>query len=180
MPKPRKGERKKKYLGRCMSYGDMQKYKSSQRYAICNSYWKNKKKKLVREYIEEILVPKKEEEIDNLTNKIIDDFVNKIPVSDFEYYFLDEVDSPMNKKIKGANGSYIILTDEDQVIQAIDYFSREMEWSQNPNQIEPIKGRFESFSQLWDFIVNHLSDDYYWPIVDKILNKFRQKFKLEW
>ncbi len=55
MPKPKAGESRDHYLQRCMSYPDMQKYKSPQRYAICNSYWRNKGKK--KEMSTEILNP---------------------------------------------------------------------------------------------------------------------------
>ena len=49
MPKPGKGENREKFLNRCMGYSDMQKYEQKQRYAICNSLWRDKSKK--REFI---------------------------------------------------------------------------------------------------------------------------------
>jgi hypothetical protein len=45
MPKPKRNETKKEYMGRCMSYPDMQKYPADQRYAICLSMWKKHHKK---------------------------------------------------------------------------------------------------------------------------------------
>lgn len=47
MPSPKKGESKKKFLQRCM--GDPESNKDfpdqKQRYAVCNSFWDQKKKK---------------------------------------------------------------------------------------------------------------------------------------
>jgi hypothetical protein len=45
MPKPKRNETKKEYMGRCMNYPDMQKYPTDQRYAICLSMWKKHHKK---------------------------------------------------------------------------------------------------------------------------------------
>lgn len=46
MPYPKKGESKDDYLERCMSDSEMNKKFSDnkQRYAVCNSYWKEKSK----------------------------------------------------------------------------------------------------------------------------------------
>jgi len=43
MPLPKKGERKDEYLERCMADPEMDKYDREQRYAVCNSYWKEEK-----------------------------------------------------------------------------------------------------------------------------------------
>lgn len=43
MPLPKKGERKDDYLERCMADPEMDKYDREQRYAVCNSYWKEEK-----------------------------------------------------------------------------------------------------------------------------------------
>lgn len=43
MPLPKKGERKDDYLQRCMADAEMDKYDPEQRYAVCNSYWKEEK-----------------------------------------------------------------------------------------------------------------------------------------
>jgi hypothetical protein len=43
MPLPKKGERKDDYLQRCMADPEMDKYDPEQRYAVCNSYWKEEK-----------------------------------------------------------------------------------------------------------------------------------------
>lgn len=44
MPTPQKDETKKEFMKRCMGYPDLQDKKTDQRYAICQSLWKNKKK----------------------------------------------------------------------------------------------------------------------------------------
>jgi hypothetical protein len=43
MPTPNKNETKDDYLQRCMVDSEMQKYDPEQRYAVCNSYWKEEK-----------------------------------------------------------------------------------------------------------------------------------------
>ena len=43
MPLTNKNETKDDYLQRCMGYWEMQKYDPEQRYAVCNSYWKEEK-----------------------------------------------------------------------------------------------------------------------------------------
>jgi hypothetical protein len=43
MPTPNKNETKDDYLQRCMGDSEMQKYDPEQRYAVCNSYWKEEK-----------------------------------------------------------------------------------------------------------------------------------------
>lgn len=45
MPQPKKGESKDDYLERCMADPKMQDYDQQQRYAVCNSYWKEEKLK---------------------------------------------------------------------------------------------------------------------------------------
>ena len=43
MPLPNKNETKDDYLQRCMADSEMDKYDPEQRYAVCNSYWKEDK-----------------------------------------------------------------------------------------------------------------------------------------
>ena len=43
MPLPNKNETKDDYLQRCMGSSEMQQYDKDQRYALCNSYWKEEK-----------------------------------------------------------------------------------------------------------------------------------------
>ncbi len=43
MPLPNKNETKDDYLQRCMGSSEMQQYDPEQRYAVCNSYWKEEK-----------------------------------------------------------------------------------------------------------------------------------------
>ena len=45
MPLPNKNETKDDYLQRCMADSEMDKYDPEQRYAVCNSYWKEEKLK---------------------------------------------------------------------------------------------------------------------------------------
>lgn len=40
MPTPKKNEKKDEFIQRCMAFLDMQRYKSDQRFAICNDMWK--------------------------------------------------------------------------------------------------------------------------------------------
>lgn len=47
MPKPKDDESEKDYMSRCMAYGDMQKYDSSQRAAICHSMYRKAKKSMI-------------------------------------------------------------------------------------------------------------------------------------
>jgi len=44
MPTPKKNETKKEFIKRCMAYPDLQDKKPDQRYAICQSMWKERKK----------------------------------------------------------------------------------------------------------------------------------------
>lgn len=46
IPKPRKDETKEEFMSRCMSDDVMKKEydNASQRYAVCNTQWKNKDK----------------------------------------------------------------------------------------------------------------------------------------
>lgn len=39
MPAPKKGEKKKEFLGRCMGHPHTQKWEAKQRYAVCNAFW---------------------------------------------------------------------------------------------------------------------------------------------
>jgi hypothetical protein len=43
MPLPNKNETKDDNLQRCMWDSEMQQYDKEQRYAVCNSYWKEEK-----------------------------------------------------------------------------------------------------------------------------------------
>lgn len=43
MPLPKKGESKDDFLQRCMGDPEMDTYPQDQRYAVCNSYWKEEK-----------------------------------------------------------------------------------------------------------------------------------------
>ena len=48
MPKPKKDEKEKDFLSRCMKYPDMQKHDIDKRFAMCRTIWakeKGKKKK---------------------------------------------------------------------------------------------------------------------------------------
>jgi hypothetical protein len=47
MPLPNKNETKDDYLQRCMGDSEMQSYNPEQRYAVCNSYWKEEKLKKI-------------------------------------------------------------------------------------------------------------------------------------
>lgn len=49
MPHPKKGESKKDFIGRCMSFPDMKKYDNDQRAAICYSYWNEKNEDVITE-----------------------------------------------------------------------------------------------------------------------------------
>ena len=65
MPTPYPNEKKDKFIARCLSFPDMQKYDSSQRAAICYSKWDQHKKKSrsrLGEFIRSFL-GKKDEEI---------------------------------------------------------------------------------------------------------------------
>lgn len=43
MPTPKKGESKDDFLQRCMGDAEMDTYPQDQRYAVCNSKWKEEK-----------------------------------------------------------------------------------------------------------------------------------------
>ena len=136
---------------------------------------------LVKESLKHILKPKPQIEIDNKIDIIIKDFIDGISIKDFEDFFLEtQMDVITPKKFILPNRNYVIVTTEEQVSNAIDYFAIEDHASKYPDTSHYSEANINSFLYLWEALIPKYGNTYYNNIIQRIYDLFSKKFHLEW
>ena len=134
-------------------------------------------KKLVKESLTDVLKPKTEDEIRKELDPLLQDFVNRVSVAEFEEYFLENITTA--RKLKTSDG-YVIPTTEDEITDAIDHFLGDISTVDMHGPVDyEVSMRFPKLNQLL-YQRFQGNGETYWQIIEKLNQMFADKFHLEY
>jgi len=137
--------------------------------------------KIVRESITDVLQPKPETEVLDEMSPLIDHFVNSISPHDFE----EAIEATyMSGQIRRFNerGKVSYLMNHETLFDVVDHLASMLSVGKDP-ETDDYYHKHEKFSDFWVNLHmnnNDIPKESYILLVDNILEKFANKFNIEY
>jgi hypothetical protein len=135
---------------------------------------------IVRESIADVLKPKAEEDIYNEIDPVIDDFLSKVTFENVDETFQKYADAPWHKsrKLIDKNGNVTFLSSKSDLIDVIDDLAFSLSTGLDP-ETGDYYYKYKDFGDFWT-AANTMEKDKGWKVIDRIIEKFANKFDIEY